>query len=388
MEMEKELPTDDASMELDGQGSRGDARPSESLLTLKPSWSQKTLTGSSDLCSDAIHLDFLVEKGWIDYDSLDQQADDETGDYSRCLTSASDMGGIAEIVNEMRNEFMGKLSLNVKGLKKILIKGAMEPEEGRSLFRDHDLAAKNVPEVEFEVPKAMNDEESPEEELLNDDGNRHNEVIQLMGDNNEFTSEVERDLDSVDHNGQLTAIIGSEVELEVPELINEKESPEEDLSTDGGHRHNEIIKLIGDINQFTSEVERDPDSVDWSHFRANLLKIHRHYVRHPETKPQFQIEVPSSDISVPVDDLKSQAKYLRRKVQSLESKILNMDQTLEEFSETFRRSLVCKENVDHELVALSIMRKRIGHRLSELEDEFRWARRQLFVGARRRQRKH
>ncbi|KAH8394055.1 hypothetical protein KR200_005526 [Drosophila serrata] len=387
MEMKSELPTDDASVELDGDGPRGDAKPSESLLTLKPTWSEMTLTGSSDLCSDAIHLDFLVEKGWIDYDSLDQKAVDETGDCSRCLTSASDLGGIAEIVNEMRNEFIGKLSTNVKGLKRILKKdnelrlrkGMTKPGEGQSVFREQGVEPKNVSDVELEVPEFMNDKETPKEELSTEDDNRVDD--QLIGDIKEFASDVGRNPDSVDRNSELAAKIISEVELKIPNLMNDKESPEEELSTEVGHRDDEIIKLIGDINQFTTEVEKDPDSVDWSNFRSNLLKIHRHYVQNPETKSQFHVEVPSSDISVPVYDLKSQSKYLRRKVQSLESKILNLDETLEEFSENFRRSLVSKESVEHEMVTLSVMRDRIGHRLSELENEFRWARRQLFMAA-------
>ncbi|KAH8286613.1 hypothetical protein KR054_012519, partial [Drosophila jambulina] len=314
MEMERELPNDIASLELDSEGSRGDAKPSESLLTLKRSWSQDTITGSSDLCPDAIHLDFLVEKGWIDYDSLDQRTEDEGGDYSRCLTSPSDLGEIADIVNEMRNEFVGKLSSNVKGLRRILIK----------------------------------------------------------------VRSIEKDPDSLDLNSQLAAKIVAEVELEVPKFLNDKESPEEGLSIEDGKRDDDIIQLISDINQFSCDVERDPDSVDWSHFRANLLKIHRHYVRKPATKALYQIGVSSSNISVPVDDLKSEAKYLRRKVRGLESKILNLDQTLDEFSENFKRSLASNECLHHEMMALSIMRDRIGQRLSELEDEFRRARRQLF----------
>ncbi|XP_070141900.1 uncharacterized protein [Drosophila kikkawai] len=125
MEMERDLPTEDASMELDGGG---DAQPSKSQLTLRSSWSQDTMTVSTDelprsseLCCDAIHLDLLVEKGLIEYDMLDQQTEDEAGDYSRRLTSTSDLGGIADIVNEMRKEFIGKLSSNAKGLKRILI---------------------------------------------------------------------------------------------------------------------------------------------------------------------------------------------------------------------------------------------------------------------------
>ncbi|KAH8245719.1 hypothetical protein KR032_006494, partial [Drosophila birchii] len=317
IEMESELPTDDASIEFDHEGSRGDAKPSESLLTLKRSWSQETLTASSDLCLDAIHLDFLVEKGLIDYNSLDQQAGDETGDYSRRLTSASDRGRIAEIVNEMRNEFIGKLSSNVKGLKKNLIK---------------------------------------------------------VG-----TSTISSDPDGVDHRNELVPKNLSKVELEVPKFMTDKKSLKEELSTEDGNRDDDdIILLISEINEFTSEVERDPDNVDWSRFRANLLKIHRHYVQSPGTRAHYQSEVPSSDIRLPVDDLKSQAKYLRRKVQGLESKILSLDQTLEVFSENFSRSLVSKSSVDHEMMAISIMRNRISQRLSELENEFHRARKQLF----------
>lgn len=68
MELERELPTDDASIKLEGGCSRGEVKPSDSMLTLKCSWSQETIIASSgepsvssELCLDAIHLDLLVK---------------------------------------------------------------------------------------------------------------------------------------------------------------------------------------------------------------------------------------------------------------------------------------------------------------------------------------
>ncbi|XP_070141899.1 uncharacterized protein [Drosophila kikkawai] len=169
--------------------------------------------------------------------------------------------------------------------------------------------------------------------------------------------------------------------MEVPKFINDKECRQEEFSAEDVKRDDDIVQLINDINQFTSEVERDPDGADWSQFRANLLKIHRHYVQSPATIAPYQIGVSSSDISVPLDDLKNQAKYLRRNIQGLESKMLNLDQTFEEFSENCKCSMISKESAEHDMEALSIMRERIGQRLSELEDEFRRARIHLFLGA-------
>lgn len=162
-----------------------------------------------------------------------------------------------------------------------------------------------------------------------------------------------------------------EVELEVPKLKNDNDSHREELLTKDVNRGEEIIQLISDINQFTSEIERDPDSVNWSQFRANLLKIHRYYVRSPESRAHSQNEVPTSDICLPLNDIKSHAKYLRRNIRGPQSKKLTLD----------NHSLTSKEDVERDMVVLSMIRDRISQRLKELEDEFRMAREQLFRGA-------
>ncbi|XP_017116020.1 uncharacterized protein LOC108138361 isoform X2 [Drosophila elegans] len=327
MELKREMPTDDASMELDGVEPWTMVRSSDSLLTLKRSWSQETVIPSEDgmhvpseLSSDDFHLGLLVE-GLIEYDSLDQVfVEDEAGDYPRLLSRSADRGGIAEIVKEMRNEFMVKFSSKAKSLKEVLIKrGMMEHTE--------DGAVKREPKSELE------DESKTEDESKNDE--------------------------TGDETG---------------------EAPEREVLRSDG-----ITQLINEINQFTSSMERNPDSADWGQFRANLLKIHKYYgsIGEPEkNSPVGTADIHSAAqatiISDPLNDLHNQAKSLRRNILGLECKMLNLDNSFEDFCDTFNRSLISKERVERDMVVLAIMRDGIGRRLSQMEWELRRARDHLF----------
>ncbi|XP_016974953.1 uncharacterized protein LOC108041536 isoform X2 [Drosophila rhopaloa] len=330
MELERELPTDDASMELDGAEPWGEVRSSDSLLTLKRSWSQETVTPSGDemhvppeLSLDDIHLGLLVE-GLIEYDSLDQTSDeDEAGDYSRLLSRSTDRGGIAEIVKEMRNEFMVKLSSKAKSFKEILIKrGMMEQEEDAPVHK-HETQLEDEARTEDESERPT-----------------------------------------------FTYSAGKEA----------REAPSEEVN-----RSDEITQLTNEINQFTSGMDGDSDSADWVHFRANLLKIHKYYVsvREPEkNEPACAADIHSvvqaASMSEPLQDIRSRAKSLRRNIRGLECKMLTLDHSFEDFCDKFNRSLISKERVERDMVVLAMMRDGIGRRLSQMEVEFRRAREDLF----------
>ncbi|XP_052849007.1 uncharacterized protein LOC128260230 isoform X2 [Drosophila gunungcola] len=326
MELKREMPTDDASMELDGAEPWNMVRSSDSLLTLKRSWSQETVIPSADdmhvpseLSSDDFHLGLLVEKGLIEYDSLDQIFDeDEAGDYPRLLSRSADRGGIAEIVKEMRNEFMVKMSSKAKSLKEVLIKGMMEHKEDGPVEREPKSELEDESKTADESKVSSNDEtgEAPCREVLRSDG---------------------------------------------------------------------ITQLINEINQFTSSMDRNPDSADWGQFRANLLKIHKYYgsIGEPEKNnpvgtADIHSAVQATIISDPLNDLQNRAKSLRRNIKGLECKMLTLDNSFEDFCDTFNRSLISKERVERDMVVLAMMRDGIGRRLSQMELEFRRAKDHLF----------
>ncbi|XP_017084247.1 uncharacterized protein LOC108116739 isoform X2 [Drosophila eugracilis] len=326
MESDRELPTDDALMELEGFEPWDNVKSSASLVTLKRSLSQETITPPGDevdnqieLSPDAIHLGLLVEKGLIEYDSLDMPTDeDEVDDYSELLSRSTDRGGIAEIVKEMRNEFMVKLSSKAKSVKEILIQPTEDSADQIFESELKDKVTKDDPEESEFMDHSVNDEET-------------------------------------------------NLQLEVVD------------------RNDEISGLISKINQFTSGMEKDPDSVDWGQFRANLLKVHRYYV---STGDQEKHILPgladiysapeSADISKPLKDISSRARYLRGTIRGLECKMLNLDNSFDVFCDQFDRSSISNKRVDRDVVVLSMMRDGIGLRLSQLEVEFRSAKEQLF----------
>jgi len=279
----------------------------------------------------------------IEYDSLNQPPDeDEAGDYPKLLTRTADRGEIAEIVKEMRNEFMVKMTSKAKSFKEILIKvglstcvylndffllffqkGMMEPMEGSNVHHDHKSDVKDK-------VKTDNDSKIPELEINADKA--------------------------------LSTTLKQEANPNV-----------------------EITQLINEINQFTSGMETDPDSADWPNFRSNLLKIHKHYVSvgDPETKePPYAVHIRSppeaADISEPLKDLRNRAKKLGRNIRGLECKMLTLDHSFDVFCDKFNRSLITKERVERDMVVLAMMRDGIGRRLSQMEAEFRRAKEHLY----------
>jgi len=279
----------------------------------------------------------------IEYDSLNQPPDeDEAGDYPKLLSRTADRGEIAEIVKEMRNEFMVKMTSKAKSFKEILIKvglstcvylndffqlysqkGMMEPMEGSNVHHDHKSDVKD---------------------------------------------KVKTDND-----------------YKVPELETNADKALRTTPKQEANRNVEITQLINEINQFTSGMETDPDSADWPNFRANLLKIHKHYVSvgDPETKePPCAVHIRSppeaADISEPLKDLRNRAKNLGRNIRGLECKMLTLDHSFDVFCDKFNRSLITKERVERDMVVLAMMRDGIGRRLSQMEAEFRRAKEHLY----------
>ncbi|XP_017042187.1 uncharacterized protein LOC108088750 [Drosophila ficusphila] len=326
MELGRELPTDDASVELDGTESWGEVGSSASLLTLKRSWSQETVVPTAEedpappeLSLDDIHLGLLVERGLIEYESLDQlSAEDEVGDYPSLLSRSADRGGIAEIVREMRNEFMVKLSSKAKSLKEFLVqRGLMDKSVNDPAHWERESEPRSPAKV---LTSKAND--------------------------------------------------GTELETRSEEVANQSD---------------EIGRLINEINQFTARLEMDPGNADWAQFRANLMKVHKHYVSVREPQKEEPADsagahsaFSAKDVSKPLTDLGGRARYLQRSIRGLECKMLTLDQSFEDFCDKFNRNLITKERVERDMVVLATMRDGIGRRLSQMEVEFRAAREHLF----------
>lgn len=259
-------------------------------------------------------------------------------DYPGLLSRSADRSGIAEIVKEMRNEFMDKLTSKAKSFKEILIKVRVSSTISYSSMLRFQ---KGLMEPKDENP-AMQKNDSENKAKTKDDS-------------------------------------------QIPDRQNKAGKP---LGEGDVRRNGELALLINEINQFTSGMEQDPDTADWARFRANLLKIHKYYVsvNEPEGKgqerPNSQIGAVSvlepSDISGPKEDLSSRAQYLRKNLRGLECKMLTLDHSVDIFSDKFHRSLVTKEHVEREMVSIALVRDKIGRRLNQMEVEFRRAKEDLF----------
>ncbi|KAH8378812.1 hypothetical protein KR009_001537, partial [Drosophila setifemur] len=335
MDLQREVATDDASTKMETGEPWPEVGPTDSELTLKRSCSQETLTPSRDelaapskLSSDAIHLGVLVEKGLIEYDLLDRPSnEDDAGDYPRPVTMFSDSAGIGEIVKEMRDEFMVRLSAKAKSLKGILIKkGMMEEQVVGALTQEPD------PEIEVNAEDKAEDKAEEEPKV------------------------------SKESNDEATA----EVEPSVEEATNQED---------------EIAQVISEITEFTSVIDKDPESVDWSDFRANLLKIHKYYVSSADPEciaNDGHNEIHDADNSGSITELSTCARHLRSSIRGLECKMLTLDHSFDVFCDKFGRTVMAKDRVEREMMGLAMMRERISRRLEQMEFEFRSSKEKLF----------
>lgn len=152
------------------------------------------------------------------------------------------------------------------------------------------------------------------------------------------------------------------------------------------NRENEMMQWINEINLFSSGMESDPDNVNWGLFRANLLKMHKHYVTHePKSFGAFrepQSELPSIGLAVDfggsLKDLDCRAEYIKSNIQGLECKMLTLDHCFERFCDKLSRSSIAKGRVDRDLKILAMLRERIDQRLCQMEIDFCKTKKQLF----------
>ncbi|BFF98771.1 uncharacterized protein DMAD_06837 [Drosophila madeirensis] len=314
METNREQPTDDASRGMPNAGSELGSdcslHTSDSLITLKEG-EQLGL----ELTTDAIHLDLMVEKGLIDYDSLDKPADEDDLDFDdyqhRLTVEAAVSGHIEELVQEMRSEFMKKTLSKVKHLKSAFMKGL---KCGYKMLKSESEA-----ELQEDIEEKEAEEHNPKEEF------------------------------------------GSKKEAE--ELLPEEQNPKGEFDS----KEAEINQLVVQINEFTSNMEQSPpDSADWQQFRGSLSKVCQIYQpakEVPDPESQFSELIPDQ----PLHSLKGRAAQLRHKISGVEGKMVSLDQRFGQFCDQLDSSRIDKERTERDMAILRCMQERIGRRLTQME---------------------
>ncbi|EDV41393.2 uncharacterized protein Dana_GF23443 [Drosophila ananassae] len=387
MELEREESFDDAFSDIN-DANEAEPNKSDSQLTLKYVRSQESLKRfrkkytSTDLNSDAIHFELLVEKGLIDEDD-ESPGGHKVGDHLRSM----DGGAIAEIVKEMRNEFMTSLSSKAKNLQEILIKnGIMDhpinesvrlDDSGETHFirvsKENQLKENRLPKDSTRV-LSIKDTTYP---LIK--GHAHLVDRKTMIEDSRSIITVKPDSSGLNSN------VNTGYEHSALQATDSRLSEMNKFTEFSINRENEMMQWIDEINLFTSEMERDPENVNWGLFRANLIKMHKHYVTHePKSFSAFlepHSEIPSvgltADFGGSLKDLGSRVECIRSNIQGLECKILTLDHCFERFCAKLSRSSIAKGRVDRDLKILAMLRERIDRRLSQMEIDFCKTKKQL-----------
>ncbi|SPP87402.1 involucrin [Drosophila guanche] len=320
METNREQPTDDASRGMPNAGSELGSdtlhtSTSDSLICLKEG-EQLGL----ELTTDAMHLDLMVEKGLIDYESLDKPTDEDNLDFDdyqhRLSVETAVSGHIEELVHEMRSEFMRKTLSKAKHLK--------------SAFRKKGFKCgykKLKSEAEPELQEDIEEEEEAEEQKSKE----------------EFASKKEAE-----------------------ELLPEEQNTKEHYDS----KEDEINQLVVQIDEFTSHMEQSqPDSADWQQFRGSLSKVCQIY------QPANEAPDPEAQFSdQPLQSLKGRAAQLRHKISGMEGKMVALDQRFGKFCDQLDSSRINKERTERDMALLRCMQERIGRRLSQMEADLQQSR--------------
>ncbi|XP_034656160.1 uncharacterized protein LOC117893594 isoform X2 [Drosophila subobscura] len=315
METNREQPTDDASRGMPNAGSElgsDSLHTSDSLITLKEG-EQLGL----ELTTDAIHLDLMVEKGLIDYDSLDKPTDEDDLDFDdyqhRLTVEAAVSGHIEDLVQEMRSEFMKKTLCKAKHLKSAFMKKGLKCGYKK-------LKSESEAELQEDIEEEEAEEQKSKEEF------------------------------------------GSKKEAE--ELLPGEQNPKEEFDS----KEAEINQLVVQINEFTSNMEQSPpDSADWQQFRGSLSKVCQIY------QPAKEVPDPESISELipdqPLQSLKGRAAQLRHKISGMEGKMVSLDQRFGQFCDQLDSSRIDKERTERDMAILRCMQERIGRRLTQMETD-------------------
>nr|XP_017093242.2 uncharacterized protein LOC108122911 isoform X2 [Drosophila bipectinata] len=367
MEFGQEESFDNASSEKN-DGNDAEPNKSDSQVTLQYVRSQESFKRcrdkciSSDLNADVIHFELLVEKGLIDkdYECPDGQDD---GDHLRSVARSREGEAIAEIVKTMRNEFMANLSSKKKNFKEMLIKNGMMDcvlDECAHLVDAGETDFLKTTEYQLNENRCLNDYDrlllvkdtatvETQAHLVNSNGRAvikdTNSIITFQPDSSKINSNCKPDYKTR--------------ALEVTYSSPTETKPFTEFPS---KREKEMMQWINEINLFTSGMERDPEKVNWDLFRANLLKMHKHYVTHKpksfNTLRDHQNALSSADLAA---DLKGSLKDLGSR-----------------FCDKLSHSTIAKDRVDRDLKILALLRDRIDRRLTQMEMDFLSNKNQLF----------
>ncbi|XP_022229723.2 uncharacterized protein LOC111079037 [Drosophila obscura] len=314
----REQPTDDASLGIGEAEPLSEVLSSDSLMTLKDGLTREQMDVDVELTPDDIHLGCMVEKGLIEYESLDKPTDEDEadcGDYRRRLTADSAVSGhIEELVKEMRNEFMKKALSKAKNLKSTLIKRGI-------MCGGHKSEQQLQPELSSGKQEDTETEET-QEEFRPEEISKEDEINQLVVQINEFTTNMEEGgPDSADweqFRGSLSKV------CQIYQTPNEMEDPEpqlEDTITE-------------------AEAETETETV----------------------------------VEEPLQYLKSRAKELSQKISGMECKMVSLDQNIDVFCDKLDSSKIGKERAERDMAILQCMHERIGRRLAQMEVDLRQSR--------------
>ncbi|KAH8335047.1 hypothetical protein KR074_000661 [Drosophila pseudoananassae] len=254
------------------------------------------------------------------------------------------------------------------------------------------LVEKGLIDKDYECPDGQDDGDHLRSVARSMEGEAIAEIVKTM--RNEFMANLsskKKNLKEIlikvkDDSSELNSISKPDHEKKSLEVTYSCSTEIKPFTEFPSKREKEMMQWINEINLFTSGMERDPENVNWGLFRANLLKMHKHYVT--QKPANFNIlrdhhnDLSSAGLAADckgsLKNLGSRAVHIRCNIQGLESKMLTLDHCFDRFCDKLSRSTIAKDRVDRDLKILALLRDRIDQRLTQMEMDFVRTKNQLF----------
>ncbi|XP_017842552.1 uncharacterized protein LOC108599882 isoform X2 [Drosophila busckii] len=153
-----------------------------------------------------------------------------------------------------------------------------------------------------------------------------------------------------------------------------------------------------DINEFTEDLENNPQSIDWQLFRANLQKIHRYYKSNLEeteealeTNLEDTVFTPESELALklieanhnatdildPLNNIIMRTRSLRKNWKGIKCKSKLLFKFWKLFNAKYEQSELKRERANNELMILKWMQESIQRKLHTFEEEIYTSKQQL-----------
>ncbi|ALC44538.1 CG32459 [Drosophila busckii] len=160
----------------------------------------------------------------------------------------------------------------------------------------------------------------------------------------------------------------------------------------------DMFKLVEDINEFTEDLENNPQSIDWQLFRANLQKIHRYYKSNLEeteealeTNLEDTVFTPESELALklieanhnatdildPLNNIIMRTRSLRKNWKGIKCKSKLLFKFWKLFNAKYEQSELKRERANNELMILKWMQESIQRKLHTFEEEIYTSKQQL-----------